>query len=73
MTETQSSQARDDQRPSGLLKRLEGGGIRGERQLTLDMRNPGEHCGRHRAARLLNGEGHLNRADLRQLKMRNQR
>lgn len=51
--------AKDDQRLLGLLKHawLESGGVYGYRKLTLDMRDLGESCGKHRVARLLNREG----------------
>ncbi|MFG6486230.1 IS3 family transposase [Roseateles sp. BYS78W] len=57
--EPQSSRAQDDQRLTGLLKQawLESGGVYGYRKLTLDMRDLGEHCGKHRVARLLRLEG----------------
>ena len=57
--EPQSPRARDDQRLLGLLKQawLESGGIYGYRKLTLDMRDLGERCGKHRVARLLKAEG----------------
>jgi putative transposase len=49
----------DDERLTGLLKQawLESGGVYGYRKLTLDMRDPGEPCGKHRVARLLKAEG----------------
>ena len=49
----------DDQRLLGLLKQawLERGGVYGYRKLTLDMRDMGEQCSRHRVARLLRCEG----------------
>jgi len=55
----QSLRAKEDQRLLGLLKQawLESGGVYGYRKLTLDMRDLGEHCGKHRVARLLKGEG----------------
>lgn len=55
----QSPRAKDDQRLLGLLKQawLESGGVYGYRNLTLDMRDLGERCGRHRVARLLKLEG----------------
>ncbi len=58
-TEPQSSRVKDDQRLLGLLKQawLESGGVYGYRKLTLDMRDLGERCGKHRVARLLKGEG----------------
>ena len=57
--EAQSARAKDDQRLSGLLKQawLESGGVYGYRKLTLDMRDLGERCGKHRVARLLKLEG----------------
>lgn len=53
--EPQSPRAKDDQRLTGLLKQawLESGGVYGYRKLTLDMRDLGERCGKHRVARLL--------------------
>lgn len=55
----QSPRALDDLRLLGLLKQawLESGGVYGYRKLTLDMRDLGERCGKHRVARLLKGEG----------------
>jgi putative transposase len=55
----QSDRARDDQRLLGLLKQawLESGCVYGYRKLTLDMRDLGETCGKHRVARLLRLEG----------------
>lgn len=49
----------DDQRLLCLLKHawLESGGVYGYRKLTLDMRDLGEACSRHRVARLLRCEG----------------
>jgi putative transposase len=49
----------DDQRLLGLLKYawLESGGVYGYRKLTLDMRDLGETCGKHRVRRLLKTEG----------------
>ena len=57
--ELQSARAKDDQRLSGLLTQawLESGGVYGYRKLTLDMRDLGERCGKHRVARLLKLEG----------------
>lgn len=54
-----SPRAQDDQRLLGLLKHawLESGGVYGDRKLTLDMRDLGETCGKHRVARLLKLEG----------------
>ncbi|MCR5881409.1 IS3 family transposase [Rhizobacter sp. J219] len=58
-TEPQSPRTKDDQRLTGLLKQawLESGGVYGYRKLTLDMRDLGERCGKHRVARLLKLEG----------------
>lgn len=49
----------DDRRLLGLLKQawLESGGVYGYRKLTLDMRDLGESCSRHRVARLLRTDG----------------
>ena len=54
-----SEKARDDQRLLGLLKQawLESGCVYGYRKLTLDMRDLGERCGKHRVARLLRQAG----------------
>ena len=55
----QSRRAADDRRLLGLLKQtwLESGGVYGYRKLTLDMRDLGETCSRHRVAKLLRAEG----------------
>ena len=57
--ESLSQRAKDDERLTGLLKQawLESGGIYGYRKLTLDMRDLGERCGKHRVARLLKRQG----------------
>ena len=54
-----SARQLDDESLAGLLKQawLESGGDYGYRKLTLDMRDLGEHCGKHRVARLLKSEG----------------
>ena len=54
-----SEKTRDDQRLLGLLKQawLESGCVYGYRKLTLDMRDLGERCGKHRVARLLRSAG----------------
>ena len=54
-----SKRAVDDRRLLGLLKQawLESGGVYGYRKLTLDMRDLGEGCSRHRVAKLLRHEG----------------
>ena len=48
-----SPRVQDDRRLLGLLKHawLESGGVYGYRKLTLDMRDLGETCGKHRVAR----------------------
>ncbi|MDH5857639.1 IS3 family transposase [Lampropedia aestuarii] len=55
----ESERALDDRRLLGLLKQawLESGGVYGYRKLTMDMRDLGESCSRHRVARLLRCEG----------------
>ena len=55
----QSARAQDDRRLLGLLKHawLESGGVYGYRKLTLDMRELGERCSKHRVAKLLKQEG----------------
>lgn len=55
----ESQRALDDRRLLGLLKQawLESGGVYGYRKLTLDMRDLGEHCSRHRVAKLLRHKG----------------
>ncbi len=54
-----SEKAHDDQRLLGLLKQawLESGCVYGYRKLTLDMRDLGKRCGKHRVARLLRQAG----------------
>ncbi len=54
-----SPRVQDDRRLLGLLKHawLESGCVYGYRKLTLDMRDLGETCGKHRVARLLKLEG----------------
>ena len=63
--EPQSLRAKDDQRLLDLLKQawLESGGVYGYRKLTLDMRDLGERCGKHRVARLLKAEGPCSQID----------
>ena len=55
----ESARAQDDRRLLGLLKHawLESGGVYGYRKLTLDMRDLGERCSKHRVAKLLKQEG----------------
>lgn len=54
-----SPRAKDDRRLLGLLRQawLDSGGVYGYRKLTLDMRELGERCGKHRVARLLKLDG----------------
>lgn len=51
--EPMSPRGKDGQRQLGLLKHAwpESGGVRGDRKLTMDMRDLGETCGKHRVAR----------------------
>jgi putative transposase len=55
----ESARTADDRRLRGLLKQawLESGGVYGYRKLTLDLRDLGEVCGKHRVARLLKLDG----------------
>lgn len=48
----------DDQRMTGLIKQswLESGTVYGYRKITLDLRDLGESCGKHRVARLMRRE-----------------
>ena len=57
--EPKSAHQREDERLQGLLKQawLESGGVYGYRKLTLDLRDLGECCGKHRVARLLKTAG----------------
>ncbi len=54
-----SVRAREDQRLLGLIKHhwLASGAVYGYRKITLDLREAGEHCSRHRALRLMKNEG----------------
>ena len=54
-----SARAKDDARLVGLMKQcwLESGGVYGYRKIGRDLRNLGESCGQHRAARLMRLEG----------------
>lgn len=54
-----SDRAREDRRLLGLIKHhwLSSGGICGYRKITLDLRESGEACSRHRVRRLMNVEG----------------
>jgi putative transposase len=54
-----SARARDDQRLLGLIKQcwLESGTVYGYRKIVHDLRDLGEHCGKHRVYRLMKAEG----------------
>ncbi len=49
----------ENQRLTGLIKQswLESGGIYGYRKVTADLRDLGEHCGKHRVYHLMRAEG----------------
>jgi putative transposase len=54
-----SERAVDDRRVLGLIKQswLESGTVYGYRKITVDLRDLGESCGKHRVARLMRLEG----------------
>lgn len=54
-----STRDRDDQRLLGLIKHhwLSSGAVYGYRKITLDLREAGERCSRHRVRRLMKREG----------------
>ena len=54
-----SVREREDQRLLGLIKHhwLASGGVYGYRKITVDLREAGEHCSRHRVHRLMKAEG----------------
>ncbi|MCD9048160.1 IS3 family transposase [Luteimonas sp. MHLX1A] len=54
-----SLREREDQRLLGLIKHfwLASGGVYGHRKITLDLREAGETCSRHRVQRLMKAEG----------------
>ncbi len=54
-----SARAKDDARVMGLIKQcwLESGSVYGYRKIGRDLRDLGESCGKHRAARLMRMEG----------------
>ena len=66
-SEPVSARGKDDQRLLGILKHawLESGGVYGSRKLTMDMRDLGKTCGKHRVARLLKLEGLLSQTGYR--------
>ena len=57
--EPHSSRAQEDRRLLGMIKHawLESGAVYGYRKVTNDLRDMGEHCGKHRVARLMRSEG----------------
>lgn len=58
-SEPQSERNKSDQRLMGLIKQswLKSGGVYGYRKITMDLRDLGECCGKHRAYRLMRREG----------------
>ncbi len=54
-----SARAKDDVRLLGVIKQcwLESGAVYGYRKISRDLRDLGESCGKHRAARLMRREG----------------
>ncbi|EON14927.1 transposase catalytic site ISRme11 [Pandoraea sp. SD6-2] len=54
-----SARKREDDRLLGLIKHhwLASGGVYGYRKVTVDLRESGEACGRHRVLRLMQSEG----------------
>jgi putative transposase len=58
-TQPHSVRARDDQRLLGLIKQcwLESGTVYGYRKIAHDLRDLGEHCGKHRVYRLMKVDG----------------
>lgn len=59
LSEGASSREREDQRLLGLIKHhwLASGAVYGYRKITLDLREAGERCSRHRVRRLMKIEG----------------
>jgi putative transposase len=59
LQEQASARAREDERLLGRIKHfwLASGGVYGHRKITLDLRETGEHCSRHRVHRLMRAEG----------------
>jgi len=55
----QGPRLREDGRPVGLIKHhwIASGGVYGHRKLTVDLRETGEVCSRHRVLRLMQAEG----------------
>lgn len=54
-----SERAKENRRLTGLVKQvwLESGGIYGQRKVSLDLKDLGEVCSKHRAGRLMKAEG----------------
>ena len=59
LRQSASLREREDQRLLGLIKHfwLASGGVYGHRKITLDLREAGETCSRHRVQRLMKAEG----------------
>ncbi|WP_334001133.1 IS3 family transposase, partial [Burkholderia cepacia] len=57
--QTVGARKREDERLLGLIKHawLASGGVYGYRKVTMDLRESGETCSRHRVHRLMRGEG----------------
>ncbi len=57
--QTVGARKREDDRLLGLIKHswLASGGVYGYRKVTVDLRESGETCSRHRVHRLMKGEG----------------
>lgn len=57
--EASSARQREDERLLGLIRHhwLASGGVYGYRKITVDLRESGEACSRHRVHRLMKGEG----------------
>lgn len=58
-SQASSNRVRENERPLGLIKHhwLASGGVYGYRKITVDLRESGETCSRHRVHRLMKGEG----------------
>lgn len=59
LKQPRSERAQEDTRLLGLVKRswIDSGGVYGHRKVTLDLRDLGETCSRHRVGRLMRNEG----------------
>lgn len=53
------SRAREDLRLAGKIKQfwLESGCVYGYRNITIDLKRDGEHCGKNKVLRVIQGEG----------------